>query len=448
MIGFETIGNATIIVHDGVPVLATDPWIRGEPYFGSWGMSHVVPPAQLEAIRKSRFIWFSHGHPDHLNADSVEALTGSAILLPDHVGGRIASDLRSSGLNVRILPTRRWVDLSANVRVMCLPDYNQDAALLIAIRRDLLVNLNDGGALGHERFIAGVVKGYRHRYLLALRNYGDADMMNVWDDRGTFIPPPAAERPAIGRLYELLVRQYDGTHVIPFSCFHRYQRRDSVWAARYATPIQAHREGFTTTAAELLPAFVRIDLERDDLTELSPAECPDVVKEPGEFGDDWSEPLEEDDVRVCEDYFRQKEHLAKTLGFIELAIGGRRHRIVFDRRNRSGITFECPRNSFMNAVRWRVFDDLLIGNFMKTTLHGGLTGLYPEFSPYVAKYADNGGAQSVADLDRYFAAYRAWAPAEFLVSRLRHQSEAVFRRAFSRQSGVFRLAKKVYHWAQ
>jgi len=28
-IGFDTIGNATLIVYDGRPLLATDPWIKG-----------------------------------------------------------------------------------------------------------------------------------------------------------------------------------------------------------------------------------------------------------------------------------------------------------------------------------------------------------------------------------------------------------------------------------
>ena len=43
-IGFETIGNATVVVHDDGPVLATDPWVRGSAYFGSWGLSHEIPP--------------------------------------------------------------------------------------------------------------------------------------------------------------------------------------------------------------------------------------------------------------------------------------------------------------------------------------------------------------------------------------------------------------------
>ena len=51
MIGFETIGNATVTCFDGDPILTTDPWIKGSAYFGSWGMSHEIPAEQLENIR-------------------------------------------------------------------------------------------------------------------------------------------------------------------------------------------------------------------------------------------------------------------------------------------------------------------------------------------------------------------------------------------------------------
>jgi len=65
-IGFDTIGNATVICYDQGPILATDPWVQGSAYFGSWTHSHVIPEEQMTAILRSRFIWFSHGHPDHL----------------------------------------------------------------------------------------------------------------------------------------------------------------------------------------------------------------------------------------------------------------------------------------------------------------------------------------------------------------------------------------------
>ena len=71
-LGFETIGNATLICHDCRPVLVTDPWITGSAYFGSWGLSHQIPDEQMQAIEKCEFVWISHGHPDHLSAESLQ----------------------------------------------------------------------------------------------------------------------------------------------------------------------------------------------------------------------------------------------------------------------------------------------------------------------------------------------------------------------------------------
>ena len=98
MIGFETIGNATVICHDGEPILSTDPWVDGSPYFGSWGLPNEVPSAQREAIVNSKFIWFSHGHPDHFLAESLELVAHRKILLPDHVGSRIYDNLKEAGI--------------------------------------------------------------------------------------------------------------------------------------------------------------------------------------------------------------------------------------------------------------------------------------------------------------------------------------------------------------
>ena len=53
MIGFETIGNATLTVFDDVPVLTTDPWLEGKPYFGSWTHSYNIPKQQRTNILNS-----------------------------------------------------------------------------------------------------------------------------------------------------------------------------------------------------------------------------------------------------------------------------------------------------------------------------------------------------------------------------------------------------------
>jgi len=58
MIGFETIGNATVTIFDGKPVLTTDPWVFGNPYFGSWGQKYKIPKEQLENIKNSKYIFY------------------------------------------------------------------------------------------------------------------------------------------------------------------------------------------------------------------------------------------------------------------------------------------------------------------------------------------------------------------------------------------------------
>ena len=56
MLGFETIGNATVTYFDDKPVLTTDPWLIGNPYFGSWTHSYKIPNEQR------RFAEFCYGN--------------------------------------------------------------------------------------------------------------------------------------------------------------------------------------------------------------------------------------------------------------------------------------------------------------------------------------------------------------------------------------------------
>jgi len=143
-----TTGNATIIVYDGTPLLATDPWIGDEEpaYFGSWVLSHRIPQNLKDDIAACPYIWFSHGHPDHLNPTSIERFKGKKILLADHVGSRIHRDIAPNGFDVTILPDRKWVTLTDKVKVHCITTRIQDSILLVDVGGRLFINLNDAGA--------------------------------------------------------------------------------------------------------------------------------------------------------------------------------------------------------------------------------------------------------------------------------------------------------------
>jgi hypothetical protein len=157
--------------------------------------------------------------------------------------------------------------------------------------------------------------------------------------------------------------------------------------------------------------------------------------------------LTSEDAKNIDAYFRAREHLAESFGFIEVKFGGKSHTVDLNRDKRTrGISFEAPRSSFMTCLEYEIFDDLLIGNFMKTSLHG-VEDLYPEFTPYVAKYGDNGGAKSKGDLSRYFLHYFLRDPLAATLKQVTTGSEQIVRALLPDNSALFRTAKQFYYRA-
>jgi hypothetical protein len=447
MLGVKTVGNATLIAYDQVPILATDPWFgdEDEAFFGSWDLSHQIPAAERRDILRAKYVWFSHGHPDHLNPQSIERLRHLPILLPDHVGGRIRNDLEARGYDVRTLPDSRWVQLSERIRVFCIPDYAQDAVLLVDVGGRLFIDMNDADAKARLRVIRGIARQFRHSYLLRLSGYGDAGMINFFDPDGNRI-----ERqfdPLVGRWLVLYARRVGAQSVIPFSSFHRFQREDSAWANAYTTPLPAYRSGFDERLAEFIPPFVWIDCASGEILNLDPPEVPLLLRKPEEFGDSWSDELDIEDKRVLDDYFQRKELLGDILGFIRFTVGGKSHTIDLAGPRDCGITFAVPRNSLMTAVTYKVFDDLTGGNFMKTTLHN-LASLYgpdfPNFNFVVGKIGDNGGAETRMEFKSYLAEYRKRAGADWILHYLARESQTRFRRYVRKESMLYSVAQDVY----
>jgi hypothetical protein len=451
-LGFETIGNATVVVHDRGPVLATDPWIRGSAYFGSWGLSHPVPEAQAAAVKAAGAVWFSHGHPDHLNPASLPLFRDTRILLPDHVGGRIARDLTRDRYRVEVLPDSTWVRISDRVRVLCIADEGQDAVLLIDVGGQLVVNLNDAQDRGWGPLVRRVIRAFPRSFLLRLSGYGDADMINFVDDDGERVPSVAQLRKEggfeVGADVARMTETFGATHFVPFSSFHRYQRTDSAWANEWTTPVADYARGFRSDRVTLLPAFVRYDCTTGSWEAIQPTPAADEVFEPEDFGDDWSQALSRDDADMLRRYFTGITRLARSLDRITFRVGGEEHAVELGGRDtRRAVTFAVPRASLMRAVEWEIFDDLLIGNYMQTTLHGPWpsSGLYPGFTPWVTKYADNGGARTDDELRAYFAEYRrrlgltAW-----LRGTLEQRAKDTVRARLSADSPVYQRARRAY----
>ena len=447
-LGFDTVGNGTLIAYDSGPVLVTDPWLGGNLYFGSWQMSHEIPEEQSQAVDAAPFVWVSHGHPDHLHGPSLERLRGKTILLPDHRGSRIAEALDEEGHRPRVLVDRSWTRLSDRIRVWTFSDSMQDAGLLVELDGStLIVNLNDLTNTGWMPAVRKVARDYPTVLVMAASGFGDIRWMNFWDTDGNAIPSYAQLRVEagvkIGPENAALTDAVCGTHFVPFSSMHQYQREDTLWANKYVTGLDDYTNGYDSNTSVPLPPYIRYEVG-GDMTELLPKEILAPPMPPSSFGDDWSETLTPAEAKEVTDYFERIETLGSHLDFVTVRVGGREHGVKYQAGD-IGVSFEVPRGSLLTTVRYRIWDDLFASQFMRTTWHGlsvdeGLAAFLA-----VGRYADQADVVTASQLEEYMSHYRDRAGR---LATVRHrveqelvghgQSEGAMR------SALYRLGRSVY----
>ena len=440
MIGFETIGNATITVFDDIPVLTTDPWIIGKPYFGSWDHAYTIPNEQIDNIKKSKYVWLSHGHPDHIDESSFIYLKDSIMLIPDHFGDRIYNHFSKNYKCIK-LKSNEWFQISKNVKIKSFADWNQDGALLVDILgKDIICNQNDGSLLGWSKTIKNTVKSYKNKFILKLLNWGDADMINLYDECGKFILPSAAKQMPIGEAYTRTMQNYGYNYAIPFSSMHQYVREDSFHMNKYCTPLDKFSDGFINTYGELFPAFIRWDSTKEDYKKIKCSKKATYPIPIIEFGDNNSDELGLEDRENLKNYFNSFESLPKHFGSLIFTVGNKDFEIGLSNKKTS-IRFEAPRNSLMKSIKYKIFDDMLIGNFMKTTLIG-TKSLYPYFAPYVAKYGDNGLSKTNTELKEYFDYYKLNS-ADYWRDMLKFKTESTVRTLIGSNRDIHNFARKI-----
>tara|TARA_A100001011_G_scaffold400652_2_gene517228 strand:+ start:1449 stop:2786 length:1338 start_codon:yes stop_codon:yes gene_type:complete len=440
MIGFETIGNATLTVIDDKPVLTTDPWINGKPYFGSWTHQYEIPEKQLKNILSCKYVWLSHGHPDHIDPDSLELFKDKTFIVADHFGDRIYEELTKSYNTIK-LKSNSWFNISKNIRIKSFADWNQDSALLVEVNKDnIIFNLNDGSALGWSKTIKNIIKNYKNKFLLKLINWGDADMINFYNHHNEFILPLAADKKPCGESYSYYMKKWNCNFSIPFSAFHKYNRTDSIKMNDFCTPLDDHYKNFDNKIGELLPAFITWDTLKNDYLKIEPKKNDNKIIDPKLFGDNWDDNLNNEDRELIKIYFEKFYQIKRKFGFIVFKVGSSKYKIKFSEK-KEGIEFSVPRNSLMNSIKYNIFDDLLIGNFMKVKLLN-IPSLYPDFTPYVTKYGDNGFARSKEDLENYFNYYKLNS-ANYWIDFLKLKSEQIIRNKIEKYKPLYYFARNL-----
>ena len=385
-------------------------------------------------------MWFSHGHPDHLDPESLKQFGDTKFLVPDHAGNRICNGLVEDGFNAEIIKSNEWLQISPNVKIKSFADWNQDASLIIVIgENDVILDLNDGNGLGWSQKIKNEIRHYKNRFLFQLYGWGDSNMINFHDLDGNFISPPAAQKPPVGKKYTAGLKKWGCNLTLPFSSHHRFQRSDTIHLNKYVTPISAHSDGFDQINGNMLPAFISWDSEKEDYSKILPQEPNQLTFDCEDFGDNWHDQLDPEDFVFVETYFKMIEHLKNWLGNIHFVVGSKTHTIHLSNKLPE-IIFQVPRNSLIAAIRYEIFDDLLIGNIMKTTLIE-FDHLHPEFTPYITKYADNAYAKTTQQLQDYFSYYHKQSRFNFTRDRMLFKSESTIRKFISPDTMLYKIAK-------
>lgn len=426
-IAFETLGNATILMfEDGQPQLATDPWMIGTAYYGSWALENPLSDQQIDNIKKCKYVWFSHGHPDHLHMDSVDMLDRSTVLLvPDLYKSEIPAHLEGMGFTVRVLKYREWFSITDKIRICCVDNINQDAILAIDTNEGLIIDKNDSPFCGEFRFLRSLVRKHpRHRTYMTSLYAGGGDMENLVDAAGNRIIPPARDF-ELGKAL-LVAREADRLGIGTYCCSssqHVYVRADSVWANEYGLHWTQLKKYWNRPSIALAPPFVSIDMASGAITKNPDA--PEIIPYDvsGNGGDDWSETLDEAEWGKVFEFFQKYETLRGDVDIIGVTIGGVRRDIPMNGRvgrvpqhKLRIVHFIAPKKSFMEAVTWGYFDDLMIGNFMKTELVN--MTLYPNFTPKLAKYGGNARAYTNRDLALFHWHYFRRNPYAYLAMKL------------------------------
>jgi hypothetical protein len=447
----ETLGNATLVFcEDERPILATDPWLVGTCYYGSWALDRPLTPCETETVLAAEYIWISHGHPDHFHPPSLRLLPRSQkILIPDHYSRSILEYLLTEGFHVQVMPYRRWHRLSPSLRCLCLDNENQDAILIVELGDSLIVNANDSPLCGEAPFIRRLVKAHERRrtYMAALCS-NDADMFNIVDahDRRIIDPPERRKPGMVWNRARLAARLGVGNYICSASQ-HIYVRSDSVWANPYRVGWQDVVRHWTRPDIRIIEPFVTVDLASGQYARKHPAQTSDTSQITNHTnGDDWTERLDESEWAQVTAFFQGIEILGRYLDYVEFTVGGERRRIALNARGRRGIAFRVPRRSLMKSVGSGYFDDLLIGNFMRTELRSAR--LYPHVSPVVAKLRGSAGVRTAGEWRRFKFRYFKRNPLAYIRWRIEQWCDVAteWARLWSEPIGIKPPLRRIYRW--
>ena len=151
------ISHATLLIEYHGKKIVTDPWVKGSAYCNQW---HLFPKAlHPEKIKDADFVFYSHGHEDHLHGESLKEINTKAILhYPYSWYGGTKDFFHELGFqNVKEVLNEKTLEFGEKMRVTYLSN-NLDNVMVIELGDEVIININDALPSASSEMIAYFIK--------------------------------------------------------------------------------------------------------------------------------------------------------------------------------------------------------------------------------------------------------------------------------------------------
>lgn len=159
----EYVCHACLSINTGDIRIVTDPWFSGPAYCDQW---FVFPkPVRTDVLREVDVLAISHGHEDHLHAESLQSLPRSAkVLYPFYWYGGVRDFLQSMGYrDVCELYNFKTCRLTPKTSITFVSNH-LDSVMIIESHGRVLVNVNDALHSAHPNVIDIFLTAIRRRW--------------------------------------------------------------------------------------------------------------------------------------------------------------------------------------------------------------------------------------------------------------------------------------------
>lgn len=162
MISLKYLAHSSFLVECGNTKLIFDPWLKGPAYRKQWYLWPLPPEGALQI--KADAILLSHGHEDHLHAETLKEMDKSArIFFPFQWRAGIRPYLKHLGFN-SITETVSFRTYKVNDVKITYVGYSLESVVVIEYKNEVVVNINDALNSNHENAVDFILAELKKRW--------------------------------------------------------------------------------------------------------------------------------------------------------------------------------------------------------------------------------------------------------------------------------------------